>query len=515
MQITFKELTLKNHKSHRDLTVNFGEVTKISGDNAKGKSSIIESITWLLYGNDTTGSKLDPTPTNYEADATMVSLLLSIDDKDVLLGRELKDGKTKYYVNEVPSKATDFNAIVDSFGDKPFFLSLFNPKHFYTMHWEKQRAMLLQYVSAPTSKQVFNEMSRVSKDQKVKDIELNPQAAKLSELVKKQSLDDLQKIHRESKTKLEKAHIAAESRAKTLKEQLDSQEVQGTAEAEEKLEELKQQLSQVDDESYALAEKNKAHENKKNEINNLLNEKQRLHDRYMKLYEERIQEDCPTCRRPLDEVSVATVKENRNKELAEMRVEYEELKANIAQLQEELLTLPYVDREAHHEKARQLSNQISELNAQIRQSQQRNKLQEQLEQAQQQEQATLKSLNESIFILDAIKAYKAKEAELQGEKVQKLFTTLSVRLFEEQKNGEIKPTFVIQMDGKDYSMLSLSESIKAGLELREVLSQQSGVIAPCFVDNSESITNFKGPSGQLIIAQVVAGQELKIGGDSE
>jgi hypothetical protein len=137
-------------------------------------------------------------------------------------------------------------------------------------------------------------------------------------------------------------------------------------------------------------------------------------------------------------------------------------------------------------------------------------LAEKVAEAESVEKKTHASLKESVFILDAIKSFRAKEAELQGEKVQALFTTLSVRLFEEQKNGEIKPTFVIQMDGKDFNKLSLSESIRAGLELREVLSEQSEVIAPTFIDNCESITKFKGPSGQLIMSTVVAGQELEV-----
>jgi hypothetical protein len=88
---------------------------------------------------------------------------------------------------------------------------------------------------------------------------------------------------------------------------------------------------------------------------------------------------------------------------------------------------------------------------------------------------------------------------------------LSIRLFKQNKgDGEFKPDFEVQMDGKDYSKLSLSEGIRAGLELREVLSQQSGVIVPCFIDNAESITSFKKPTGQLITSRVVAGKELTI-----
>lgn len=46
--------------------------------------------------------------------------------------------------------------------------------------------------------------------------------------------------------------------------------------------------------------------------------------------------------------------------------------------------------------------------------------------------------------------------------------------------------------------------------MRDVLSQQSEVIAPCFIDNCESITKFKEPNGQLIISKVVAGKRLEV-----
>ncbi|MDT2237466.1 hypothetical protein P7H19_15965 [Paenibacillus larvae] len=43
MEIKFKTLTLHNFKSHRDLTVEFGDLTKITGENTKGKSFYFRS----------------------------------------------------------------------------------------------------------------------------------------------------------------------------------------------------------------------------------------------------------------------------------------------------------------------------------------------------------------------------------------------------------------------------------------------------------------------------------------
>ena len=131
MNIWFERLTLHNFKAHRDLIVEFGEVTTISGDNGKGKTSIPEAIAWLLFGVDTLGNtKFDPTPTNYEYDHVKAELLLSVDDVQLLLGRGIEKGKNTFYINDVPSPATEFAETVKKLFDKDLFLSLFNATYF-------------------------------------------------------------------------------------------------------------------------------------------------------------------------------------------------------------------------------------------------------------------------------------------------------------------------------------------------------------------------------------------------
>lgn len=497
MRITFIELRLKNYKSHRDLTVNFGEVTKISGDNAKGKSSIIESACWLLYGTDAFSSKVDPSPVTYEADETSVSLLFSDGDKDILLTRSLVKGKAEYAINETPKKATEFNNLVAEYFEKTMFLSLFNPLYFFSLKWNEQRALLLQYVPAPINKDVLAALSK-------------PEAAALEPLLKKKPLEDIEAEHKKNKTKQEKAYIAAQSATKTLKEQLEETEPVDTEELEQLLAGAKKELEAADEETLALDERNQAYKQAAAELDRERDALLVMKDQYMKIFNDEIKEDCPTCRRPLDEASVASVKEHREKELAERRQEHKEQQQKVKALKEQLESIEHIDMTAHRARIRQLSDSVYKMSRDLEEAKRHSQLAEKVAEAESVEKKTHASLKESVFILDAIKSFRAKEAELQGEKVQALFTTLSVRLFEEQKNGEIKPTFVIQMDGKDFNKLSLSESIRAGLELREVLSEQSEVIAPTFIDNCESITKFKGPSGQLIMSTVVAGQELEV-----
>jgi len=532
MHIRFKTLTLQNFKSHRDLTVEFGDTTKITADNARGKSSIGEAVSWLLYGTDLVGSKLDPTPVTYEADETLVSLLFSDGQKDVLLSRSLKKGKASYYINEVPSKAGEFNEILDSLFDKNLFLSLFNPNYFFTLKWTDQRAMVLKYVTAPANKEVFKALPKAQGD-------------KLAALVKKHSLSDIEKLHREKKTKLDKQYIAAQSKTKTLKEQLEEDAPRVPLEslqAEKSV--FTKQLNEVQEVIDSASNTNGEINRLNNEIHHLLmkrdsmkenrwaplrKDEDNLKAKLVTLQNEKLPSSCRVCNQTLEGEALKAVKsdkatrihecEEQIKTIEEQKVafrsEYDKVNNNRKALEAQLAGLTFVDVSEQMAKVQELQQKLAPIEAEIQKYKQFEGKQQQVKEAEAAEKETLDNLNESIFIIDAIKAYYAKEAELQAAKVQDLLDNLSIKLFEEQKNGEIKPTFEIQMDGKDYRKLSLSESIRAGLELRDVLSEQSDVIVPVFVDNAESITKFKEPLGQLIVSRVVAGEELNIKGVNE
>lgn len=499
VEIKFNQLNLQNFKSHKDLVVKFGDMTKILADNAKGKSSIGEAITFLLYGTDLVGSKLDPTPITYQAENTLVTLLLSVEDGELLLGREIAKGRNKFYVNEVPSKATDFNEVVEKLFDKDLFLSLFNPSYFFTLHWEKQRQMILKYTTAPANKEVLKELPK-------------PQSDKLATLVKKHSLEDLDKIHRSNKTKLDKQYIAAQSRTKTLREQLEQNAPTVP------LDSLNVELKQLVKERNAIeAVTDKAQETNgrinrlHTKIQFLTTERDRIKETFNQLKNEQIQDTCRVCHQALQDEAINAVEAEKEQRIQQVKLKFQEVVDERKALEEELKTLEYVDVSEQMEKARSLQEKINPIEYEISKHKQYKFLEEQVIAAEVNEKETLESLNESIFILDAIKDFKAKEAELQVKKVQDLFGNLSIKLFEEVKTtGENKPTFIVQMDGKDYMKLSFSEQTRSGLEIRDVLSEQSDLIAPCFVDNAETITKFKEPNGQLIISQVVAGKELEV-----
>jgi hypothetical protein len=517
--IKFIRLDLKNFAGLPSASVTYSDVTRLEGQNGEGKTTIGTAPVWTLYGTDIYGNKYNPTPTTYEFDNMVSTLFLSVDGSELELTREINEkGVNLFYVNTVPVKAKEFEAAVNELFDKEMFLSLYNPSYFFTQHWSKQREQILRHTTPPARSEVLTEMSRTSPEQKKKDIALNPAASKLDELLKKHSLDDLQKIHGGTggqKSKLEKQHIADQSRTKTLQEQLDKLPVISPSEnvggLQSESEQLAQQIKEIQESIESAKKVNEKHASVKSGHNTTMQQVKDARDRYMKVFNEPIEDTCPTCQRALDEESVKAVTDTKEKRKEELRKEHADLVDKRKALEVELAAIEVVDVSEKWEQIRSLEQRSDELQDIINAQSNRDKLQKDIQTAKETEISTLASLKDSIFILDAIKAYKAKEAELQAEKVQSLFTTLQIRLFKYVKTkDEYEPDFSIQMNGKDYATLSTGEKIKAGLELTEVLFKQSELITPTFIDGIGEYTSKVAVYGQLITARAIEDKTLDI-----
>ncbi len=494
MMIKFKQLTLENFKNHKKLEVNFTDITHIEGRNGSGKSSVGDAITWLLYGIDTIGNKLDPKPIGTEEE-TKVELLLQIDEKQILLGRSQKK-TAKYYINEVPEKATKFGEIVDELFDKNLFLSLFNPTYFSLQHWQEQRKQLLQFVSEPLNKEVLAVISEL-------------QANTLELLLKKHSVDDLEKIHRERFNKRDKDLIRARERTTTLKEQLEKHtntEIDLNA-LQTELTSLQEKRFKLDEESVPQRKEQEKRMVLEKEVEML--KQNVLHQRGIaqQIKDEPLEENCCTCGQPLTGEAVEKVKLNKTARLQKEVGIGKQMVKTYNELLEKLEQMPVIEIQTVD--TSQLNERIFELKNKLQQHQQVEQLKQEIEQAELNYETIRKERNESQSIVEAIKEFRSKQAELMVKKVDSLFTNVSVRLFEELKNGEFRDTFEIEMDGKPYSKLSTAEKIKCGLEVVDVLSHQSSLIVPTFVDNAESILHFSKPLGQLLVARVVD-KELEI-----
>ena len=116
------------------------------------------------------------------------------------------------------------------------------------------------------------------------------------------------------------------------------------------------------------------------------------------------------------------------------------------------------------------------------------------------------------ILATAVKYYLDSRSELMFAEFD-LLNRVKIILYDIVKGtGEVKSVFKFSFDGKPYKFLSLSEKIKAGLELSALMKRLTARDYPVFIDNGESvpvIDNIK-PTGQTFVAQVVKGAALEV-----
>ena len=108
-------------------------------------------------------------------------------------------------------------------------------------------------------------------------------------------------------------------------------------------------------------------------------------------------------------------------------------------------------------------------------------------------------------------AYISKRAELTFSQLK--MNRVEISLYDVGKStGEGKDTFKFQYGGRRYDRLSLSEKIRAGMEVSELMKRLTGRNYPVFVDNMESVDDLANvrPTGQIIMAKCVSGAALQV-----
>ena len=90
---------------------------------------------------------------------------------------------------------------------------------------------------------------------------------------------------------------------------------------------------------------------------------------------------------------------------------------------------------------------------------------------------------------------------------------VSISLYDVVKStGEVKDVFRFEYNGRRYARLSLSEKIRAGMEVSELMKRLTGRNYPVFADNMESVDDLNNvrPTGQVIMAKCVSRTELNV-----
>ena len=180
-EIKIKRLELENFKCHKSLKLNFeGGNASIYGDNASGKTSIYDALTWLLFGKDSQGNgekniEIKPLDANGEVKdheaLTAVEAVLDVSGEEVTLRRTYRevwstkrgsseatyDGNTsEYYIDGVPCKKNGFQEKVNELVGEDTFRMLTSVSHFASaISWQDRRAVLFKVAGVVDDAQIL------------------------------------------------------------------------------------------------------------------------------------------------------------------------------------------------------------------------------------------------------------------------------------------------------------------------------------------------------------------------
>ena len=179
--IRIKRLALENFKCHRNLVLDLnGGDTSIYGDNATGKTSVYDALTWLLFGKDSHGNgekNIEIKPLGKDGEVrdhnaiTAVEAVLLVNGEEVTLRRTYQevwstkrgrgeatyDGNTsEYYVDGVPCKKYAFAEKVDSLVNEDTFRMLTSVSHFADgISWQARREVLFRVANVAGDREIM------------------------------------------------------------------------------------------------------------------------------------------------------------------------------------------------------------------------------------------------------------------------------------------------------------------------------------------------------------------------
>lgn len=164
--IKLTKLTLNNFKGIKHFVLDTqGKNVCVYGDNATGKTSIVDAFLWLLFDKDSQNKKDFSIKTLVDGKEEhgldhSVECELDFDGQALKLRKvfaekwtkkrgsaqaEFTGHTTSHFINDVPSKKKEFDETIKSIVNEDIFKLLTNPSFFNEqMHWKDRREMLIK-----------------------------------------------------------------------------------------------------------------------------------------------------------------------------------------------------------------------------------------------------------------------------------------------------------------------------------------------------------------------------------
>lgn len=196
------KLTLTNFKGIRNFALDIhGENVDISGDNATGKTTLFDSILWLLFGKDSQNKKdfdiktLDANNKPIPGIDHEVEGVFEINGRTLTLKKSYKEKYTRkrgtatneftghttdHYIDGVPVPEKDYLAKIAEIAREDIFKLLTNPAYFNeNLKWTERRKILLEVCGDISDEDVITS---------------NESLSKLPEILHGRKLDDHKKV---------------------------------------------------------------------------------------------------------------------------------------------------------------------------------------------------------------------------------------------------------------------------------------------------------------------------------
>ena len=204
------KLELLNFKGLKSFAINLNGDVVIRGDNATGKTTVFDSVCWLLFGKDSLDradfeiKTLDGGEPIHKVNHEVTGAFTLDEGGTVELKRVYREKyssprggevtltghKTDYFVDGVPKKEKEYKEIVSSLIDESIFKLITNPLYFNeTYSWQNRRKLLLEMCGDIDDISVIN-----SRDD----------LRRLAELLEGRTVDDHRKVVAAKKTAINK-----------------------------------------------------------------------------------------------------------------------------------------------------------------------------------------------------------------------------------------------------------------------------------------------------------------------
>ena len=165
MNIKIKKIHIENFKKFNVFEIEFGNVTKVSGQNAVGKTSIVDAFMWCLFDKNIRGETkfqirpLDCNGNQIDYVEIKVVLTLEVDGREVVLQKVQKQNWVKkrgtltetlqgnvnsFEVDGIPKKEKDYKEYIESIVNEDLFKLITNPQAFVSKKWQDQRKELMK-----------------------------------------------------------------------------------------------------------------------------------------------------------------------------------------------------------------------------------------------------------------------------------------------------------------------------------------------------------------------------------